>query len=97
MVKDPILWRWYQAGLSQSLGARRDGAILLLGPSGDLAMTWTFKGGLAAKWIGPSFNAMDNAIALEGLEIAHQGLSLDVAGGTIDVGAIIDTVAGFFD
>lgn len=97
VVKDATLWRWYQAGLSQSLGARRDGAIILLAPDGETAMTWTFKAGLAAKWAGPDLNAMENAIAVESLEIAHQGLNLDIAGGTLDVGAIIDTVAGLFN
>ena len=96
VVKDSILWNWYQAGLSQSLGARRDGAVILLSPDGDTAMTWEFRAGLAAKWIGPDLNAMEDAIAVESLEIAHQGLNLVVAGGTIDVGAIIDTVGGFF-
>lgn len=96
VVKDMTLWNWYRAGLSHSLGARRDGAIILLGPDGETAMTWTFKAGLAAKWSGPDLNAMENAIAVESLEIAHQGLNLDIAGGTLDVGAIIDTVGGLF-
>jgi phage tail-like protein len=74
LVRDPGLWFWYLAGLSQSLGARRDGAILLLTPAGNPAMAWTFRGGLAAKWIGPELNAMQNAVAIEGLEIAHQGI-----------------------
>ena len=74
LVRDPGLWSWYQAGLSQSLGARRDGAIMLLTPDGNPAMAWTFRGGLAAKWIGPELNAMQNAVAIEGLEIAHQGI-----------------------
>jgi phage tail-like protein len=74
LVRDPGLWSWYLAGLTQSLGARRDGAILLLTPAGNPAMAWTFRGGLAAKWIGPELNAMQNAVAIEGLEIAHQGI-----------------------
>jgi phage tail-like protein len=74
LVRDAGLWSWYLAGLSQSLGARRDGAILLLTPDGNPAMAWTFRAGLAAKWIGPELNAMQNAVAIEGLEIAHQGI-----------------------
>jgi phage tail-like protein len=74
LVRDPGLWSWYLAGLTQSLGARRDGAILLLTPAGNPAMAWTFRGGIAAKWIGPELNAMQNAVAIEGLEIAHHGI-----------------------
>jgi phage tail-like protein len=96
VVKNSVLWNWYQAGLAQALGARRDGSILMLTPNGDKAMSWHFKAGIAAKWNGPEFNAMESSIALESLEIAHHGLTVGVFGETLDVGAIIDTVAGFF-
>ena len=61
LVRDLGLWSWYRAGLTQSLGARRDGAILLLTPAGTPALAWTFRGGIAAKWIGPELIAMQNA------------------------------------
>jgi len=75
VIRDVGLWTWYIAGLSQSLGARRDGAVILLTPAGTLAMSWTFRAGLAAKWVGPELNAMQNAVAVEALEIAHEGLT----------------------
>src|ERR1044072_3055032 len=68
------LWEWYEAGLTQSLGARRDGAIILMSPDGKQIASWEFYGGLAAKWTGPEFNAMQNAIAVESVEIAHEGV-----------------------
>lgn len=74
VVREPGLWYWYTAGLTQSLGARRDGAIILLTPGGTPAMAWIFKGGLAAKWSGPELNGTANAVAVETLEIAHQGI-----------------------
>jgi hypothetical protein len=37
-------------------------------------MSWTFHAGLAAKWVGPELNAMQSAVAIEALEIAHEGL-----------------------
>ena len=74
MVRDPGLWFWYLAGLTQSLGARRDGAVILLTPGGTPALSWIFRGGLAAKWAGPDLDAMQNAVAVESLEIAHHGL-----------------------
>jgi len=76
---EPGLWDWYEAGLTQSPGARRDGTIILLTPSGEAAVSWAFRGGLAAKWIGPDLGAMENAVAIEGLEIAHEGLTRVVA------------------
>jgi phage tail-like protein len=68
------LWDWYQAGLTQSLGARRDGSVILMAPPGIPLMAWEFYGGIAAKWTGPEFNAMQNAVAIEGIEIAHHGV-----------------------
>lgn len=74
VVRDPGLFFWYQAGLSQSIGARRDGAIVLLTPSGVPAVGWIFRGGLASGWKGPELRASDNAVAIESIEISHEGL-----------------------
>ncbi len=74
VISDPGLWSWYIAGLTQSLGARRDGAVILLTPGGTMAMSWMFHAGLAAKWVGPELTAMQGSIAVEALEIAHEGL-----------------------
>jgi len=75
VVRDPGLWSWYLAGLTQSLGARRDGAVILMTPAGTPAMSWTFQAGLAVKWVGPELNAMQSSVAVETLEIAHEGLT----------------------
>ncbi|MEX3788820.1 phage tail protein [Paraburkholderia sp. BR14374] len=74
VVRDRGLWSWYVAGLTQSLGARRDGSVIMLTAAGTPAMSWTFQAGLAAKWVGPELNAMQSAVAVESLEIAHHGL-----------------------
>ncbi len=74
IARDSSLFAWYEAGLYGSLGARRDGAIVMLASTGVPTMTWTFSGGLAARWTGPEFNAGQDGLALESLEIAHQGL-----------------------
>ena len=74
VVREPGLWLWYTAGLTQSLGARRDGAIMLLTPGGTPAMSWMFEAGIAVKWSGPELSATGNAVAVESLEIAHHGL-----------------------
>jgi phage tail-like protein len=75
VVRDKVLWTWYQTGLNDSIGARRDGAIILLDTAGLPAMSWAFHGGLAAKWSGPDLHAEQSAVAIESLEIAHEGLT----------------------
>jgi phage tail-like protein len=74
VVRDMALWLWYRAGLGGSLGARRDGAVILLNDAGKMAMGWSFRGAIATKWIGPELNANQSAVAIDGLEVAHEGL-----------------------
>src|SRR5262249_49905472 len=45
LVRDPGLYYWYRAGLTQSLGARRDGCVILMTPQGTPAVAWHFRGG----------------------------------------------------
>ena len=35
---------------------------------------WSFKNAYPVKWTGPTFNAMSTDVAIETLEIAHEGL-----------------------
>jgi phage tail-like protein len=42
--------------------------------AGDDKTRWNFVAGWPAKWTGPSFNATGNEVAIETLEIAHEGL-----------------------
>ena len=75
VVRDRLLWSWYQVGLNDSLGARRDGAVILLDAAGLPAMAWAFHGGLAAKWSGADLHAEQKAVEIESIEIAHEGLT----------------------
>ena len=74
LVRDQSLFDWYRAGLTQSLGARRDGCVVMMSPAGAAVMAWQFRAGIAAKWTGPDLNAMTAGVAVESLEIAHHGL-----------------------
>lgn len=74
LVRGTSLWSWYRAGLQGQLGARRDGTIVLFDAQLQPAIVWTFRGGLATKWSGPELNAAGNAIAIESLEITHNGI-----------------------
>lgn len=87
VVRDLALWSWYQSGLIGSLGARRNGAITLCDEKGLPAMRWAFRGGLAAKWFGPELNAATGTVAIDGIEIVHEGLELQPGAGI--VGAVI--------
>lgn len=68
------LYEWFAAGLEGSLGARRDGAVVLLSADGVPITAWEWTAGLAVKWTGPDLNARDAGVAIESLEIVHQGI-----------------------
>lgn len=74
IARDSSLFAWYEAGLYGSLGARRDGAIVMINSQSLPSMVWTFTGGLAAGWTGPEFNAESDGLAIESLEIKHEGV-----------------------
>ena len=76
LIRDVALWAWYQAGLNGSLGARRDGCIAVCDETGDAAVVWSFRRALATRWIGPDLHASQSAAAIDGLEIAHEGLEV---------------------
>jgi phage tail-like protein len=71
------LWTWHYDWV-QGNGKRKDGLIVLLDESRQPAKVWKFKRGIPSKWVGPSLNASQSNVAVESLEIAHEGLVLEV-------------------
>lgn len=88
------LWNWHY-DYATGKGNRRDGLIALLGPTRDPVKVWTFKRGLPLKWTGPTMNAQQSNVAIETIEIVHEGLELMSAGTILgDVGASIVSAFG---
>lgn len=71
------LWDWHY-GWVQGQGKRKDGLIVLNDNSGQPAKIWKFKRGIPVKWSGPALNAAQNSVAVESLEIAHEGLEMQL-------------------
>ena len=70
------LWEWRKkviAGKTQ----RASGSIQLLDEERKVALKWNFVQGWPSKWEGPALNAKNNDVAIESLEIAHEGLVLE--------------------
>lgn len=53
---------------------RRNGSIILLDDTGNPTIRWNFVEAWPAKWQGPSLNAEGNDIAIESVELAHEGI-----------------------
>jgi phage tail-like protein len=67
------LWDWHY-GFVEGRGKRRDGIIALLTDLHVPNNIWHFRRGLPVKYSGPSLNATQNNVAIESIEIAHEGI-----------------------
>jgi phage tail-like protein len=72
---DKTLWQWRKTVIDGKT-VRRTGAIVLLDESRARALTWHFRAGWPSKWEGPALNGKTSEVAIETLEIAHEGLEL---------------------
>jgi phage tail-like protein len=73
---DLAFWNWIVEGMNGTI-RRTEGAIVLLNESRQEVMRFNFKRGWPCKFTGPGLNAKNNEIAMETLEICHEGLSID--------------------
>jgi phage tail-like protein len=72
------LWRWHQDVLQGDV-ERKNGTIYLLDRAGVPVLWWNFKGAFPSKWVGPNLNAKSGEVAVEKVELVHQGLSRPAA------------------
>jgi phage tail-like protein len=69
------LWAWRKS-VMDGRTQRKGGTISLLDESRKVALTWEFSEGWPSKWAGPAFNAKNNDVAIEEMEICVEGLAL---------------------
>jgi phage tail-like protein len=74
---DVEFWNWVKSAMDGDV-QRREGSILLMDENQQEVMRWNFSRGWACKYTGPSFNAANNEIAMETVEICVEELALDV-------------------
>ena len=73
ITDDPAFWTWRQTAMNGTV-ERKNGSIVLLDETGQEKLRWNFREGWPTKWTGPTFNATGNEVAIETLDIAHEGL-----------------------
>jgi phage tail-like protein len=67
------MFKWFQQASRGADGFRRDIAISLLNAENEPALRYEVYNAWPTKYIGPSFNASENEIAMETIKIAHEG------------------------
>jgi phage tail-like protein len=67
------LYDLHQAAIDGTIN-RKNGSIILLDRAEQEVARWNFEQAWPAKWVGPSLTAEGNDVAIETLELAHEGI-----------------------
>jgi phage tail-like protein len=76
-IQDTTYWDWYQR-IADGAVDRRNGSIVLLNEAHTPVMRWNFSNGWINKIEGPGLNASHNEVAIENMEIVHEGLTFEL-------------------
>lgn len=75
VTDDAQLWDWHQKWVAGDPAVgRKNGSVILLDRQGKEKARWNFFSAWPAKWTGPAFNAEGKDVAIESLELAHEGI-----------------------
>jgi phage tail-like protein len=73
ITDDQELYQWHRQIVQGDI-QRRNGSIVLLNRAGQEVARWNFFRAWPTKYDGPDFNAEGNDVAIETLELAHEGV-----------------------
>lgn len=73
MTDDRDLYDWHRR-IIRGDTERKNGSIVLLNRRGEEVARWNFVRAWPARWDGPNFNAEGSDVAIETLELAHEGV-----------------------
>lgn len=73
ITDDMDLYTWHRNAVKGQV-ERKNGSILLLDRQGSVVARWDFVRAWPTKYDGPDFNAEGTDVAIETLELAHEGV-----------------------
>jgi phage tail-like protein len=79
LTSDLSLWAWINSVVTGTI-QRREIQIILLDQTDKPVLVWKIHNAWPCKWTGPILNANSGDVAIETLEIAHEGLEIAPAG-----------------
>ena len=68
------LWEWRTKTMEGKV-ERKEATIILMDDAGEEKLRWNLEAAWPSKWVGPTFNAGENSVAVETLELAHEGVT----------------------
>jgi len=66
------LWNWYADVMRGSI-VRKSGSIILYNEKDQEFRRWNFYDAYPTRWSGPGFNASSSDVAVEAIELTHNG------------------------
>ncbi len=78
-VNDNNFWKWYDA-IKMNIIKRETVTIQLLDETGSPTMTWTLSNAWPTKITGTDMKTDANEVAVETLELSHEGLTINNGG-----------------
>jgi len=91
LTTDSSLWEWFYSFV-QGYGKRRDGMVAVHDAEHSEVTVWGFRRGIPTKYSGPQLNASQSQVAIETLEIVHEGIYM--MGGAAAITAGFAAAAG---
>ena len=76
-TQDRSLWQWY-VNVMNGIDDRRNVTIVLLNERRQAVLRWHAENAWINKIEGPSLKASSNDVAMESLELVHEGLTLEM-------------------
>lgn len=76
VIGDLGLWEWFDSAGTTNPVDRRSVSISLLNEDHEPVLSWQVFNAWVSKWSGPSLDATSNAVAIETIELTHEGLQL---------------------
>jgi len=73
ITDDRDLYDWHRQVVRGDI-QRRNGSVVLLNRRGEETARWNFVRAWPSKWDGPDLNAEGTDVAIETLELAHEGV-----------------------
>jgi phage tail-like protein len=76
-IKDGSLWRWF-GNIAAGQADRRNVTIVLMNEAHQPVLRWHAENAWVNKIEGPSVKASGNEVAIESVELVHEGLTLEL-------------------
>lgn len=75
-TQDKGLWQWY-TNIMNGVADRRNVTIVLMNEARQPVLRWHAENAWINKIEGPAFKASGNEVAMESVELVHEGLTLE--------------------